>query len=262
MEGFAVYWNCKSPLYANLPKADLVDRLLNEIATKTNTPSNYNYSKKFIVLVNKLIIKIIFLIKVLGPINSSVRLRINRKPECDEPAFSIPKIHLNLDLEKLAIGMSKSQYRDLIGLSESMSRFSRGTPFRKYRPDLQEYKGHAKEWWHFAYTCVLEQEVRRKRRNWDWNHISRHIRLCKDYRQAYEIKWQSKELAKDMQDSLTELEKELDAFNIIIIRQMVELKIARAPVEDPKPKSKSWFGGWFGGGSAQEDMADTGTIGM
>lgn len=41
---------------------------------------------------------------VLGPINSSARLRLNPKPEMDDPEFSIPKIHLNLDMEKLAIG--------------------------------------------------------------------------------------------------------------------------------------------------------------
>ena len=41
---------------------------------------------------------------VLGPINLSAKLQLNAKPELDEVKYSIPKIVLNVVLEKLAIG--------------------------------------------------------------------------------------------------------------------------------------------------------------
>lgn len=191
---------------------------------------------------------------VLGPINSSARLRLNLKPEIDTPAFSTPKIHLNLDLEKLAIGISKAQYRDIIALADSLSRMAKGAPFRKYRPNLNEYKGHAKEWWQFAYKCVLEHEVRRNRRNWDWNHIRRHRQMCKEYGKVYQTKLQSKKLPVEVQTRLTELEKELDAFNIIIIRQRVELEVARTGTTPEK--ERSWFSGWWGGKPKEEESKD------
>lgn len=191
---------------------------------------------------------------VLGPINSSARLRLNLKPELDVPAFSTPKIHLNLDLEKLAIGISKAQYHDIIALAESLTRMARGVPYRKYRPNLDVYKGHAKEWWQFAFKCVLEQ-VRQYRRNWDWNHIRRHRQMCKEYGKMYKTKLQSKKLPANFQTRLTELEKELDAFNIIIIRQSVELEVAR--VGTPPESDRWWFTAWWGSKPKQESKGAT-----
>lgn len=148
----------------------------------------------------------------MGPINSSARLRLNPKPEMDEPEFSIPKIHLNLDMEKLAIGelvefnechfsivlnflgVSKAQYRDIIALAESMERMVKGLPYRKFRPHVSGYKGHYKEWWQFAYDCVLEDYVQRRKRNWDWNHMSQHRTLCKHYGELYQTKLQNKKV--------------------------------------------------------------------
>lgn len=52
MEGLAIYWNCNSVMYAHLPKAELLQRFLEGIATKTVTPTNYNYSKKCFICNN------------------------------------------------------------------------------------------------------------------------------------------------------------------------------------------------------------------
>lgn len=132
-----------------------------------------------------------------------------------------------------------------------MTRMAKGVPYRKYRPNLTEYKGHYKEWWEFSYKAVLENDVRRKRRNWDWNEIKRHRDLCKEYAKLYQTKLQSKKVPREVEARILECEKQLDAFNIIIIRQRVELEVTRFEKLHEKEKS-SWFGGWWGGKRAEE----------
>lgn len=55
----------------------------------------------------------------------------------------------------------------------------------KYRPNLTSYKGNYKEWWEFAFKCVLEGEVKRSHDNWDWNHMLAHRKMGREYGQLY-----------------------------------------------------------------------------
>jgi len=41
---------------------------------------------------------------VLGPISSSAQLRLNPKPENDGSDYTIPKVRLSLEMEKLSVG--------------------------------------------------------------------------------------------------------------------------------------------------------------
>lgn len=50
----------------------------------------------------------------------------------------------------------------------------------KYRPNVP-YKGHYKEWWHFAYKCILVGEVQRNRNNWNWHHMLAHRNMGREY---------------------------------------------------------------------------------
>lgn len=76
----------------------------------------------------------IFFFLVLGPINSLAKLKLNINPELDVPAFQIPKVDLFLEMEKLAVGITKAQYQRLIELADGMSAMTRGIPYRKFRP--------------------------------------------------------------------------------------------------------------------------------
>lgn len=42
--------------------------------------------------------------------------------------------------------------------------------------------------WHYAFKCVLEVDVKRKRRMWSWMHMKRHRDLMTIYKQAYKKK--------------------------------------------------------------------------
>lgn len=128
----------------------------------------------------------------MGPINADARLKMNQKPSLDNPAYSIPKFHLNLQMETLYVGLNRCQYQDIIALVDSMERMDRGLPFRKFRPNVTTYKGHYREWWHFAIDSVLEYEVRRKKREWDWNHIKEYRNMCREYKQLFNRKLHKK----------------------------------------------------------------------
>lgn len=94
---------------------------------------------------------------VLGPITSMAKLKLNMNPELDEPPFEVPKVDLSLEMEKLAVGITRAQYQvsflqfcvninmfhrsiffiifqRLIELADGMGAMTRGIPYRKFRP--------------------------------------------------------------------------------------------------------------------------------
>ncbi|XP_047510768.1 vacuolar protein sorting-associated protein 13 isoform X2 [Pieris napi] len=240
LEGLAIYWNPTTELYSKTSPQEIKSRLEKEIATKTSQPGDYLYA--------------------LAPINATAKLKLNPKPEGDTPKFNIPKVILSLHMEQLGVNLSKAQYQDMMLLADSMDRMSKGAPYRKYRPDLKQYKGHYKDWWRFAYKCILEEEVLRRRKNWDWKHMLSHRQLCKDYASAYQNKLTCRgKVSTEYQCVLDEAEKTLDLFNLVVIRQQIELEVERlGKLEAEAKKSRGWFSGWWGGGSSKDDEMSEG----
>lgn len=74
------------------------------------------------------------------------KLALNQKPETDGSDWKIPKIKLQLDLDTLALAVGKYQYQDLLLLLEAQERFRTAAQYLKYRPHLNDYHGHYKEW--------------------------------------------------------------------------------------------------------------------
>ncbi|CAK1598970.1 unnamed protein product [Parnassius mnemosyne] len=241
MEGLAIYWNPDTELYSKSEPQDIKTRLQNEIATKSSRPLSYKYA--------------------LGPINATAKLKLNPKPEGDTPKFSIPKVILNLHMEQLVVSLTKAQYQDMMLLADSMDRMSKGAPYRKYRPNLKTYKGHYKQWWQFAYTCILEEEVRRRRRNWNWTHMLNHRQLCKDYANAYQCKLSNNgKVTTEQQNVICQAEKSLDLFNLVVIRQKIEMEVERlGKLEEEARKTRGWFGGWWSRGTSKDDELTEGT---
>nr|CAD7433011.1 unnamed protein product [Timema monikensis] len=237
LEGLAVYWNCDTIFHMGTEPSELMKHFQEGICTKDTRPEGYLY--------------------MVGPINSTAKLKLNPKPENDGSNFKIPKVQLNLDLETLAIGMSKLQYLGIIEMLDSIEQMTLAAPYRKYRPELLTFRGHYKQWWKFAFTCILEEDVRRRHRNWNWNHIARHRQLCREYAEVYQTKLTARKLPADVQAKLTECERLLDVFNLVLIRQRIEMEVERQDrIALERKQSKSWFGGWFGSGKTrdEEDM--------
>lgn len=73
----------------------------------------------------------------------------------------------------------------------------------------------------------MEGEVTRKRKNWDWNHISDHRNMCREYACAYQTKLQTakNKVSPDLECLLNKCEKKLDLFNLVVIRQRIEMEV-------------------------------------
>ncbi|EDW46782.1 GM20964 [Drosophila sechellia] len=171
----SAYLNCGGQLYAN-NKSDLSNQFKTNIACKETKP-NYDY--------------------VLGPISCNAKLKLNMNPELDDPPFEKPKIDLTLEMEKLNVGLTNTQFDNLMKLGDAMNRQQLGIPYRKYRP----------------YNIMLTETCRL-------------------------------------------LETELDVFNLLLIRQRVNIEIAKQREAVPEQKS-GWFSGWGWGGGAKKDDQTT-----
>uniref|UniRef100_A0A146KJR5 Vacuolar protein sorting-associated protein 13A n=1 Tax=Lygus hesperus TaxID=30085 RepID=A0A146KJR5_LYGHE len=194
---------------------------------------------------------------ILGPINSTTLLRYNSKPEQDKSNFTVPKWLLVSDFKELSFSINKSQFQDIMSFVEGLEMMRRAGLYRKYRPNVPCYRGYYKEWWRFAYNCVVEEEVHRKLRNWDWNHILAHRKRCKKYYDAYKSKMATAKPSQQQVTACREIEEDLDALNIILVRQRVELELEREHIQAAKATPKSgWFGGWWGQGSSSTSESD------
>lgn len=100
-------------------------------------------------------------------------------------------------MEKLALQIGRYQYQDVLLFLEALERFNLAAKYLKYRPNLQEYRGHYKIWWRFAYQCILKENIRRKRKNWSWANMKRHRQLVKDYKDAWISKQVEKSISKE-----------------------------------------------------------------
>lgn len=62
------------------------------------------------------------------------KLQLNSDPNGDSPPFTIPKTDLTLEMEKLNIGVTSTQFQLIVGLLDDMNQFQLAVPYRKFRP--------------------------------------------------------------------------------------------------------------------------------
>ncbi|XP_023292594.2 vacuolar protein sorting-associated protein 13 [Lucilia cuprina] len=237
LDCLSVYMNCNADTYATRSENEIKELFRSNIASKTKTPSQYSF--------------------LLGPISSVAKLLLNSDPNRDSPPFTIPKTDLTLEMEKLNIGVTSTQFQLIVGLLDDMNQFQLAVPYRKYRPYNKSYKGNARIWWKFAIHSVLEEQVRKKNRSWTWEHIKEHRELCKTYAEAHKERCASKKPSATVEATCTIAEQKLDLFNLILIRKRVQLEVDRLRQGEELKKEaiakSSWFGGWFGRGKKNED---------
>ncbi|XP_058837903.1 intermembrane lipid transfer protein Vps13 isoform X2 [Topomyia yanbarensis] len=237
MEMLSVYMNCNTQLFQEQDQSMYKTLFQETIASKNQKPEGYHY--------------------IFGPISSGARLEMVPNPESEATPFSSPKIKLNLCMETLGIGITRVQFQNSMQLLEAFGRMMRAMPFRKYRPHGISYKGNSKVWWKFAYVCVLEMDVRRRRKNWSWDNMLQHRQCLKRYEEAYKGQLTAKKITPEITARCEELEKILDLHNIIVIRQKIELEVMKEGKKQQEEQKGGWFSSWWGGGAKKTDDANS-----
>ncbi|KAG8230080.1 hypothetical protein J437_LFUL009199 [Ladona fulva] len=236
--GLAVYWNCNQNSFMNYDDKQKMELFQKGIASRNYQPNDYTY--------------------LLGPIDSSAQLTLAPRPEIMVPKYSEPKVHVKVEMQELSLGIGKYQYQDVVQLLDAFERLENAARYRKYRPNVEGYRGHYREWWHFAYECILTEEIRRKKQNWDWNHIRKHRALCRKYAEAYGTILMNP--SAKLKPVIEECEALLDVFNITLVRQKTELEVGRKMIKKEEEKaSQGWFSGWWGGSKKESNVEATNT---
>ncbi|XP_042203320.1 vacuolar protein sorting-associated protein 13-like isoform X2 [Homarus americanus] len=238
LDGLGIYWNPNAELLSemNQPKEKMIQCLTDLIAYQDHLPQTMKY--------------------IIGPICSTSKLQIDSKPEDDDPSFSIPVFNLDFVMDELAIGLSRHQYSNIMALLDSFDRLKISSKYRKYRPAISGIKGHAREWWLYAYNCKLEN-IRRVHHNWSWKHIKEHRGMCHRYKAAYKAKLENKRLTTAQVQDIKESEYSLDVFNLTLVRRQAEMEVEReGELQRQEKQKRGWFSGWFFG-SAEKESEDT-----
>ncbi|XP_056428779.1 intermembrane lipid transfer protein VPS13C isoform X2 [Hyla sarda] len=230
LDSFSTYWNVNSKLYYSHSRENILENLKSGVMSNGRKPLDYEY--------------------IFKPVSASAKLYINPNAELE---LRTPKLDWNMEVQDIAIELTKPQYLSMIDVLESVDYMVRNLPYRKYRP-VVNLKEAPSEWWLYAITSILEVHVRRRTRMWSWLHISQHRENLKNYKNAYKVKLTQTKVPEEITKQIQALEKILDVFNIILARQQAQAEVVRSgqkllakkASQTGEKKSGGWFGGFWG----------------
>uniref|UniRef100_A0A4W6CNZ5 Vacuolar protein sorting 13 homolog C n=1 Tax=Lates calcarifer TaxID=8187 RepID=A0A4W6CNZ5_LATCA len=162
------------------------------------------------------------IVVIFRPIFASAKMCINPNAELE---LKTPKAELHLEVQNIAIEMTKPQYLTMVELLESIDCMVKNAPYRKFRPDVPVHC-NTKLWWRYSFNSILEVHIRRYSHMWSWSNIRQHRENLRAYKTAYKTKLlsQSKPI-QDTERQIQELEKVLDVFNITLVRQQAQMEV-------------------------------------
>nr|DBA31558.1 TPA: hypothetical protein GDO54_007385 [Pyxicephalus adspersus] len=215
---FSTYWNVNSKIFYNKPTESILAGLKSGIVSSGGKPTDYQY--------------------IFQPVSAFAKLFINPNAEFE---LQTPKLDWNMEIQHVAIELTKPQYHSMIDLLESVDYMVRNVPYRKYRP-LVSLEEDPKKWWKYAITSILEVHIKRRTRMWSWSNILQHREDLKAYKNAYMVKLTQTKVPDDTGKQIKALENKLDVFNIILVRQQAQAEMATAgKIDDlmtPEEKKK------------------------
>ncbi|XP_046845034.1 uncharacterized protein LOC124438866 [Xenia sp. Carnegie-2017] len=102
--------------------------------------------------------------------------------------------------------------------------------------------------WNYGIMAILEEDIKRRSKNWSWEYIVQHRMNCHKYMNLYKQKLSHKKICENTQKEIDHYEKILDVLNITIWRRQakIETKKEGKNYELNKQRKKS-EGGWFSG---------------
>lgn len=120
LNSLSIYMNCNDKIFSQQAKEVMAILFKENIATESSSPTDNKY--------------------IIGPISSTAKLILNMTPEYDSPPFQIAKADLDVGVDKLNIGITKTQMQTILKFLDSFNRMQLGIPYRKYKPfNTREY---------------------------------------------------------------------------------------------------------------------------
>ncbi|XP_039076223.1 vacuolar protein sorting-associated protein 13C isoform X1 [Hyaena hyaena] len=225
LDSLSAYWNVNCSMSYQGSKEQILDQLKSGILTSNNIPANHQC--------------------IFQPISASAKLYMNPYAETE---LKTPKLDWNIEVQNIAIELTKPQYLSMIDLLESVDYMVRNAPYRKYKPYLPLHT-NGRLWWKYAIDSVLEVHIRRYTQMWSWSNIKKHRQLLKSYKSAYKSKLTQTKVPEEIQKQIQDLEKSLDVFNIILARQQAQVEVIRSGQKLRKKFTETGEkrGGWFSG---------------
>uniref|UniRef100_A0A8C7E7K8 Vacuolar protein sorting 13 homolog C n=1 Tax=Naja naja TaxID=35670 RepID=A0A8C7E7K8_NAJNA len=216
LDSLSVYWNVESEMYHRSSREQILSLVP-------------NFSLSFL--------------EVFKPVSASAKLYLN--PHAEEERET-PKVDCAMEVQSIAVELTKPQYLSMIDLLESIDYMVRNAPYRKYRPEVSLH-----EFFRYAGNCILDLHIKRYTQMWSWNHIKSHRQLLKSYKNIYKLKLTQTKLSEENQKQIQDLEKALDVFNIVLARQQAQTEVVRSGQKLSKKaadgeKKSGWFPGFWG----------------
>ncbi|XP_041649214.1 vacuolar protein sorting-associated protein 13C isoform X2 [Cheilinus undulatus] len=239
LESLCAYWNVNSPIFYKGSWENIVDQLKCGISSKNQELPHYQY--------------------IFKPIFASAKMCINPNAELE---LKTPKANLHLEVQNIAIEMTKPQYLSMVEVLESVDCMFKNAPYRKFRPDVPVHN-KAKLWWRYAFNSILEVHIRRLSHMWSWSNIKEHRKNLKAYKTAYKNKLLSQSKPNpEVEQQIQDLEEVLDVFNITLARQQAQMEVIRSGQKELAKKAASqkqgggggFFSGWFGRKAKKEEQ--------
>ncbi|EEC00486.1 vacuolar protein-sorting protein, putative, partial [Ixodes scapularis] len=226
LESFSIYWSsCCSPdglIRLQLPSANWRNLMRKALQTFSVGKDDFEF--------------------ILKPISAKVKIIFNKSLES-----KIPKLLVDVLLQDVATQLSRQQYLGMILLKWSFELMEINQRYRKYHPNVP-CKGHAREWWKYAYNSVIGEYVR----PFSWKAIKEHRRVYRQYKELFMKRLQmpnDTEVRVDVQM----LEDKLNIANVLMAREEAKLELLRSEPNRavPRKKEKGWWASWFGGGDTE-----------
>uniref|UniRef100_A0A803T771 Vacuolar protein sorting 13 homolog C n=1 Tax=Anolis carolinensis TaxID=28377 RepID=A0A803T771_ANOCA len=203
LDALSVYWNVDSEMY-------------------------YHASREQILVMSNLICDI------FKPVSASAKLYLNPHAETE---LQTPKMDWSMEVQSIAVELTKPQYLSMIDLLESIDYMVRNAPYRKYRPEAPLHQ-NARQWWKYAGNSILEVHIRRCSRMWSWSNIRHHRQLLRNYKNTYKNRLTQTKVSEETQ-------KQLQVFRVIVVIRSGQ-KLLRKKSADGEKKGGGWFSGFWG----------------
>ncbi|XP_071256543.1 intermembrane lipid transfer protein VPS13C isoform X5 [Salvelinus alpinus] len=206
LECLCAYWNVNSPIFYKGSWEEILEKLKDGISTKDQEIKDYQY--------------------IFKPIFASAKMVMNPSAEIE---LTSPKTTLYLEVQNVAVEMTKPQYLTMVDLLQSIDCMVKNGPYRKFRPEVPVHT-NAKHWWKYSMNSILDVHIRRFNKMWSWSNIRKHRCTLKAYRAAYKAKLLTTQgkVREDQEKLIQDLEKSLDVFNITLARQQAQMEVIRS----------------------------------